>query len=235
MEAIILAGGKGTRLQSAVSDVPKPMADIGGVPFLKYQIEYLISKNVDRIILSVGYKFEKILSYFGDTYNETPIIYAIEEQALGTGGAIRFALSKALTDDVLIVNGDTYFEIDLERLLCVHKIRKSIFTIAITQVESSGRYGGIEVDTLGKVERFVPKELSGNLFINVGTYLINKKSFCESSPEGKFSLEDDYFPDMVKKGFIWTTSYLNHYFVDIGIPEDYFRAVSEIPFRKEKK
>ena len=113
MEAIVLAGGKGTRLQSVVFDLPKPMADINGKPFLAYQLDFLIENGIKRFVLSVGYKSEFIIQYFKNSYRNVPIEYAIETQPLGTGGAIKYALSKCISENVFVINGDTYLEVQM--------------------------------------------------------------------------------------------------------------------------
>ncbi len=229
MEAIILAGGKGTRLQSVVSDVPKPMADIAGRPFLSYQIDHLIRHGVSRLILSVGYKSESIIEYFQNSYKGVSIIYAIENQPLGTGGAIRFALSKCKTDNILVVNGDTFIDIDFNKIQFIHHHFSSAFTIATTQINSSGRYGGLSINNSCILNGFIPKEEQGFQFINAGVYLINKCSFMENTADRPFSLENDFLATKISTCKIHAVPYSDKYFIDIGIPEDYHKAIIELP------
>ena len=231
MEAIILAGGKGTRLQSVVSVVPKPMADIAGRPFLCYQIDHLIKHGVSRLILSVGYKSESIIEYFQNSYKGIPIIYAIENQPLGTGGAIRLALSKCETDNILVINGDTFIDIDFNKIQYLHHHFSSAFTIATIQINSSGRYGGLSINNKCILEGFVPRKEKGQYFINAGIYMINKRSFIEETIGEPFSLETDFLAVKIDTHKIHVVPYSNKYFIDIGIPEDYYQAIIDLPMR----
>ena len=123
-EAIILAGGFGTRLQGVVKDLPKPMAPVNDRPFLTYILDYLIEYQYNKVILSVGYLHEKIEEYFGNQYKTLEIDYAMELEPLGTGGGILFAMSKCVTDNVLVINGDTMFKVDLDAFERFHRERK---------------------------------------------------------------------------------------------------------------
>lgn len=229
-EAIILAGGRGTRLQSVVSDVPKPMADINGWPFLTYQIRYLAAQGIKRIILSVGYKHESIVSFFGDQFEGTPIVYMVEETPLGTGGGLRLALEASETDDVLVCNGDTFFEFRLEKLAFVHQQKASGFTFSVREIENDGRYGGLKIASDCRVEEFIPKNIISKTFINAGVYLVHKPFFMDNSREGQpFSLEDDFLALKLSTDKVFAVPFLNGRFLDIGIPEDYFRSQELIP------
>ena len=119
-EAVILAGGFGTRLQSVVADVPKPMAPVNGKPFLQYILDYCIKQGIERVVLSTGYKHEVIFSFFGTQYNTITIQYAHEQEPLGTGGGIQFALQKCIDENVVVLNGDTFFDVDLQALESQH-------------------------------------------------------------------------------------------------------------------
>jgi D-glycero-alpha-D-manno-heptose 1-phosphate guanylyltransferase len=127
MEAIILAGGLGTRLQEVVPDVPKPMAPVSGKPFLYHVLRWLGKFNIEKVIISAGYKSETIVSYFGDSFEGVPIEYAIEEKPLGTGGAMKFALSKTAGNEILIINGDTYFPVSLDKFCSFHTGNRCFF------------------------------------------------------------------------------------------------------------
>jgi D-glycero-alpha-D-manno-heptose 1-phosphate guanylyltransferase len=222
-EAIILAGGKGTRLQSVISDVPKPMAFVAGKPFLTYVLDNLIDQGIKKIILSVGYKANIIQDYFQNSYKQVPIEYVIESNPLGTGGAIKFALKATKSENILALNGDTIFRTAYQELFDFHYSSKAGFSMALRQIDSDGRYGGVKLDHSNIITGFTSKEITGNITINSGIYIIDKVFFEKNTPNGNFSIEDDFFthiPSSKKlKGII-----LDGYFIDIGIPEDYFKA-----------
>ena len=226
MEAIILAGGKGTRLRSVVSDIPKPMAPIGGKPFLSYILKYLKRWGISHIILSVGYKYEAIKDYFGDNYDGINISYCIEEYPLGTGGAIKKALSMANEDNVFIINGDTYFDADMNDLFDYHIKKKSDLTIAIKPIEKCERYGSVLVED-GRITGFTEKEYREKAFINAGVYIIKKSLLDNFILDEKFSIEDDFFSRYYKE-LNFFAQIQDKYFIDIGIPEDYEQAQKEL-------
>ncbi len=235
MEAIILAGGKGTRLQSVVSDVPKPMAPIGQKPFLYYQMKYLIGRGITKIILSVGYKSEVILNYFGSTFEGIPLEYVVETSPLGTGGGVRLALSAAESEQILVCNGDTFFEFGLSKLRFVHSSCGSLLTFAIKEIDNDGRYGGMQINQQAAVQGFTPKNITGKTFINAGIYLIDKQRFLDHTPaETTFSLEDDFLAVKVHEGNFYASPFNDSNFIDIGIPSDYERGQSLIPQWSQK-
>jgi D-glycero-alpha-D-manno-heptose 1-phosphate guanylyltransferase len=216
IEAVILAGGFGTRLSHIVKDIPKPMADVGGKPFLEYIILYLIRKGVDRIILAVGYKHESIASYFGDKYNGIPIVYSIEDIPLGTGGAIKKAASVCEAKNFFIINGDTYFNVDLMKM--------KPMSIACKPMRNFDRYGNVLIDENSKIIAFEEKRFVESGYINGGVYLCDKSLFDNVS-DNVFSFEKDI---LEKNAGIFSAFISDTYFIDIGIPEDYYRAKAEI-------
>lgn len=222
-EAIILAGGLGTRLRSIVKDVPKPMADINGKPFLEYIFHYLKYFNITKIILAVGYKADIIKNHFGNNFNGISIIYSEEKELLGTGGAIKQAIKFSEGNDVLILNGDTFFDVDLNKAYQFHKQKHSNLTILLKQMIDVQRYGIIEIDENNKIKRFLEKYQRDNGYINGGIYLLNKKIFLSLDLPVKFSFEKDFLEKYYQLsdfyGFI-----SDSYFIDIGVPEDYERA-----------
>ena len=226
MEAIVLAGGFGTRLQSVVSDVPKPMAEVQNKPFLEHILLYLQKNGINRVILSVGYKHEIIKDYFKHSFSGMEIDYVIEDEPLGTGGAIFEALSSLKKDPVFIVNGDTFFNIDLKILLTQHIQCQSDLTLSLKPMEKFDRYGSVEVDQNFKVTDFKEKEfvLKGN--INGGIYVLNKNIFKPFKLSKQFSFEE-FMQDHINDLNI-NASIFNTYFIDIGIPEDYQKAQSEL-------
>lgn len=222
-EAIILAGGKGTRLQSIVSDVPKPMANVGNCPFLTYLLNQLFEAKINRVVISIGYKADAIISFFGDKYKTIDIVYAQEKNPLGTGGGIRFALTFCKTSSILILNGDTYFGINFTKLELFSDYYSAPFVMALRQINNDGRFGGVKIDEHLTIKEFLPKNLEGICLINAGIYLINKNWFIENSPTDSFSIEEHFFLQQQSyPGFKGVPC--NGYFIDIGIPKDFHKA-----------
>lgn len=228
MEAIILAGGFGTRLQHVISDVPKPMAPINEVPFLKYIFDQLLEYKVKKIILAVGYKSEIIMNYFGDRYKEIEIIYSKEETPLFTGGAIKKALDFCENKNIFIINGDTYFGINLKHMFNFHIKNKSDLTIAIKEMNDFDRYGTVELEK-EQIIKFNEKEPRSTGYINGGIYVLNKDILNDFKLE-KFSFEQDFMEKSVSEIFI-NGFKSNDYFIDIGIPDDYYKAQKDLPKR----
>ena len=183
LEAIILAGGFGTRLKSVVKDIPKPMAKINNRPFLELILQYLKKHNFKRVVLSVGYKWEIIKNYFGDNFQGIELIYNIENEPLGTGGAVKSSLDLINSDEVFILNGDTIFEIPLTEMKLFDN---SKITIAVKKMENFDRYGIVVFEDNSVVE-FKEKSFRKNGFINGGIYLIRKNIFDDFNLPKKFS------------------------------------------------
>lgn len=222
-EAIILAGGMGSRLKSVVADLPKPMAPVNGKPFLSYLLRYLASQQIDRFILSVGYRHAVITDYFGDHYQSIPIDYVIEEEPLGTGGAISLAMETCQSKNIFILNGDTFFPVDLDRLRAEHLRFRAEVTLALKKIKKADRYGTIGLDETGRVTSFHEKASQAEALINGGIYLLNKVKFGKRTFSKHFSFEQDYLAQVVREqgiaGYIF-----DNYFIDIGIPESYRQA-----------
>lgn len=220
IEAIILAGGLGTRLREAVSDVPKSMAPINGKPFLAYLLENLAKNGVQKVILAVGYKYENIIEYFGSSFNEMSLVYSIEDIPLGTGGAVKKALELTTQDHVYVLNGDTFFEFDI-RSLETHWSSAKSSVIVGAQTQDTSRYGNILVDSNSKkIYGFSEKGKSGPGIINAGCYLISVEDFKKSNFKDSFSIESDYFPQAIKMYDIHCVE-ISKYFIDIGTPTSY--------------
>jgi len=221
MDAVVLAGGFGTRLAHIVSDVPKPMAPVCGKPFLEYVLEYLKNNGIDRVILAVGYKEDVIRSYFGSSFSGMNILYSSEDKPLFTGGAIRKALSLAEEGPVFILNGDTYFDVDLKAMLVFHLEKNASLTIAAKKMTDFDRYGTIESEN-GRITAFLEKRPTGEGEINGGVYLMDKH-LLDSVDREAFSFEKDVME--TKVGVLPMYAFASDgYFIDIGIPEDYYRA-----------
>ncbi len=227
-DIIILAGGFGTRLQSIVKDVPKPMAPIADRPFLKWLLEYLAPYNPSQFILSTGYKHEVIEDYFGNNFQDIPIVYSIETEPLGTGGAIKKAMTFVNTDNALVLNGDTFFGINHSDLFAFHLQQNSIFTMALKPMETPTRYGTVTCFE-NRILQFNEKDencIYG--LINTGVYLLSKNVTGHFPLDEKFSFEKDFLE--LKTDSINMLGYSSEsYFIDIGIPEDFQKANNEFP------
>jgi D-glycero-alpha-D-manno-heptose 1-phosphate guanylyltransferase len=225
MEVIILAGGLGSRLSGVVNNVPKPMAPVDGVPFLEYIFEYLGRYSVDKVILSVGYKWEDIYEYFGDSFKNLNIVYSVESTPLGTGGAIMSAMNYSSEECVFIVNGDTYFDINLDKLN--HAMNgSSEIVIALKKMTDFDRYGCIEIDGNDIVTAFSEKEYRKFGYINGGIYLVRSDIFEKTNLPSKFSFEEFMIKNL--QDIEINSVVFNDYFIDIGVPEDYRIAQREL-------
>lgn len=222
MEAIILAGGLGSRLRSVVHDVPKPMADVNGKPFLEYLLQWMSAYPFKRLVLAVGYKHEAISDYFGDNFNGIELVYAIEESPLGTGGAVAFALKQITDKQSFIINADTYFPIDLQAMWDFHNATDSRFTIALKKMLDFDRYGTVILEG-ENVTHFNEKMPCKEGLINGGIYLVQSNILNNTNLPKVFSLEKEVLELDAKKGLIKGKVFDNE-FIDIGIPEDYFRV-----------
>jgi len=227
VEAIVLAGGFGTRLQPVVSDIPKSMAPVNGRPFLTYLFDYLISQQVKSVVLSVGYKSDAIIKCFGDSYRSLPIQYAVETEPLGTGGGIRLALWKVKGLRALVMNGDSLFRIDYQSLLDFHLKKNADATLALRKLDHTGRYGRVTLNRNRRITGFQEKGLSEEPgYINGGVYVIDKYFIMEPEFRGKFSIEKDCFERYYPHSRFYGMP-ANGYFLDIGIPDDFQKAQDE--------
>lgn len=225
-EAIILAGGFGTRLSHVVSDVPKPMAPVYGKPFLTYLLDRLIDADIRRVILATGYKHECIESYFGPSYRGTEIVYSQETTPLFTGGAIRKAAEQIQSEDFVVLNGDTLFDIDFAKLYDFHTKHNAKLSIALRQVADTSRYGSVTCTNDHIVSFSEKAESVGAGDINGGIYMINRSWLFNQDLPSKFSFEKELMQPMAGDPSFYGLSF-NTYFIDIGVPEDYYRAQEE--------
>ena len=219
IDVVILAGGFGTRLKSVSGDTPKPMVDIKGLPFLYRLMQYLEAQGANRIVLSLHYKAEAIIAMvLKDSPVGCEIDFVVEEEPLGTGGAIKRACNKVNSDSFIVLNGDTYCELDYNAF--IDASRDSDIQISGVEVQDVSRYGSLDIDKERNVIEIVEKGRSGPGVINSGTYFIRKECISNFSME-KFSFESDFLPSFegVFKAFV-----SEPYFIDIGVPEDYYRA-----------
>lgn len=227
MEAIVLAGGFGTRLQPVVGDRPKPMALVRGRPFLEYLFDHLLLHGVARTVLSVGYRHEAIMDHFGNRYREMEIDYSVETEPLGTGGGIRLAMWKVSGLHALVLNGDSLLRADYREMMEFHLKKKADATLALRRLPDTARYGRVTLDRTRRIKGFVEKgSESGPGLINAGVYIICKYLLMEPDFRGKFSIEKDCFGRLYNEVRLYGWP-AGGYFLDIGIPEDYEKAQDE--------
>jgi D-glycero-alpha-D-manno-heptose 1-phosphate guanylyltransferase len=227
-EAVILAGGFGTRLQSVVTDVPKPMAKISNLPFLSYLLEQLFKYNFEKVVLAVGYRYEVIESYFGNSYKNIRLEYSIEKEPLGTGGAIAAAAGKIKTEYFFVLNGDTFFEVDLNGMEEKYLKGTPGLMVALKPKINFNRYGAVVTEG-EKIISFNEKKFCRKGLINGGIYIMNRDWLNEKAVSKIFSFEKDILEKVVCTDQI-TYFISDGYFIDIGIPEDYIRAFGELPY-----
>jgi len=227
MEAIILAGGLGTRLRSRLNDRPKAMALIESRPFLEILFDRLIRSKCDRIILSVGHLRDIIMRHFGSSYRGVPIEYVIEEAPLGTGGAIRLCLPHAFGLDVVVLNGDTFLDTDYQAIFAAHLAEMAVLTMAVTPVPDVSRYGGVILNE-GRIAAFSEKGSQGPGWINSGVYVLRRDFPWPDHLQPRFSFEQE----VLQPYRLEIQPFLcEGFFLDIGIPEDLDRAQVELKGR----
>lgn len=226
IEAIVLAGGLGTRLREVVSDIPKPMVLVNNQPFLNYILNLLEQYNIRTVILAIGYLHEKIERYYGNSYRNMKLVYSIENEPLGTGGGIKLALEKATTRDVLILNGDTFFDVNLSQMLARYQQLQPDMIMALKPMKDIWRYGVVKVKD-NRVVSFEDRKQVPYGYINGGVYIARNSLFDSYPLPAKFSFEADFLKKFVSSlniaAFISDT-----FFIDIGIPEDLNKAQIEM-------
>lgn len=233
MEAIILAGGLGTRLRSVIGEaLPKCMAPVAGQPFLHHLFRYLGGEGCTRIILSLGHGHQHILDWIekeSPTYLD--VAHVIEQEPLGTGGGIRLAMGAARDERVFVLNGDTAFDVRLPLLKSFAEEQGTEAALALKSMRDFERYGTVEVEEgTGRILRFAEKQPCAHGLINGGVYCIHRDQFLARALPQKFSFEKDYLEAFVEEGrFFGYAS--DGYFIDIGIPEDYARAQTDFAAR----
>jgi D-glycero-alpha-D-manno-heptose 1-phosphate guanylyltransferase len=222
-EAIVLAGGLGTRLREAVPDLPKCMAPVNGKPFLHYLLSYFQDQGIERFLLSVGYKHESVTDYFANVSHDFDLTYVLENEPLGTGGAIQLAMPKVIDNDVLVLNGDTFFKIDLDSFSTFHTTTDAESSLALKPMEQFDRYGVVQTGSDHRISSFREKQPYEKGSINGGVYAVDKSRFLDRHLPEKFSMEKDYFEAIVHEGCLYGQEQ-DRYFIDIGIPSDYSRV-----------
>ena len=221
MEAIVLAGGFGTRLRQAVADVPKPMAPVAGRPFLEIVLNSLAQKGFTRVILSLGFMAEKISDYFGTRFVGLDLAYVVEGEPLGTGGATRLAVEACTQNHVFVFNGDTYLDLEVQSLEQQWQANRNPIVVG-RQVPDTTRYGRLLVDG-GRITSFAEKGIAGPGLINAGCYVLATDALARFPVNYPFSFETNYFVPEVARTTVEVFE-TEGVFIDIGIPEDYVRA-----------
>ena len=227
----MLAGGLGTRLKSVVPDLPKPMAPVSGRPFLEILLTLLSRKGFSRVILSLGFMADRVVSYFGTRFGSMELAYEIESSPLGTGGALKRALLSCREDHVFVFNGDTFLDVEIEQVQKLWVAHGDPIVVVVS-VPDTARYGRVTLsDDL--VVGFEEKGATGQGFINAGCYALPVGIFSDADVGQCFSLESDFLKAAVhKRPFRAFVS--SHEFIDIGVPEDYLRAQRELGERLPK-
>ena len=232
MKAILLAGGKGTRLRPLTIHTPKPIVPIFNRPFLHYQIDLLKQvPEIDEVILSLNYQPRRIEEMFGDGADlGIKIRYVVEPAPLGTAGAVKYA-GDSLTESVVVFNGDVLTEIDLGAVIRLHRERRARATIVLTPVDNPTAYGLVETDADGNIRRFLekpkPEEITTN-HINAGIYILEPDTFDRIPSDVAWSIERSYFPSLIERNETFVAYIYNGYWIDIGTPEKYTQVHRDI-------
>jgi NDP-sugar pyrophosphorylase family protein len=232
MKAILLAGGKGTRLRPLTVHTPKPIVPIFNRPFLYYQIDQLRQvPEIDEAILSLNYQPRRIEEIFGDGEGlGMKLRYVVEPIPLGTAGAVRYA-GDSLTESVVVFNGDVLTQVDLRAVLALHRERKAKATIVLTPVENPRAYGLVETDATGNIRRFLEKpgedEITCNT-INAGIYILEPDTFDRIPKDTAWSIERSFFPSLIERGETFVAYVYDGYWIDIGTPAKYLQVHRDI-------
>lgn len=228
MNAIVLAGGFGTRLRSVVQDVPKPMAPIAGKPFLEHLLQQAMGYGVRHFVLATGYKSELIEQHFGKIYHHATLAYSVEDEPLGTGGAIWKAMQTLSPDEpVFVLNGDTMFKADLNLMREAYFKYAADMVVALKPMRDFDRYGTVNIDNQGRIQAFEEKSYRPYGLINGGIYYLRPDAIAPYIESAKFSFEqailESHTQHLQMQGYVEDA-----YFIDIGIPEDYALANVEL-------
>lgn len=229
-DVVILAGGLGTRLRSVVSDVPKCMAPVGGHPFLDWILRWTERFEVNHIILSLGYMSHVVIEWIESERhsNSVPIDWVIEDSPLGTGGGIRLAMSKVCCERTVVLNGDTFFDVDLNALCAFSRKSGSPITVALKPMTSFDRYGSVTIDLNNRITSFNEKRYCEIGLINGGIYCIDSSCDLLTDKPVKFSFEKEILEPLSEEGVL-SGFVCDGTFIDIGIPEDWASAQTLIP------
>jgi len=229
-DAFILCGGLGTRLRESIGETQKVITEVDGIPFLDYILKQLDSQGVGRVILGLGFKAETLEEHYSEHPFQFELAFSKEEELLGTGGAIKHACTKIQSDPFLVLNGDSYCEVDFEALIEFHKSKEAALSIVVSKVKDGRDFGGIRLDKSNRIAEFKEKdEGSTEFFVNAGIYCLNQKVFDMMPTEQKFSIETDIFQKQIIKDLYGFR--IEGGFLDIGTPDRLEQA--KTTFKKE--
>jgi len=228
MKAILLAGGKGTRLRPLTIHTPKPIVPIFNRPFLHYQLDLLKQvSEIDEVILSLNYQPRRIEEIFGDGGDSgLGIKYVVEPAPLGTAGAVRYA-GDQLRESVVVFNGDVLTEVDLAAVIALHRDRRAKATIVLTPVDNPTAYGLVETDADSNIRRFLEKPKPDEITcdtINAGIYVLEPDTFDRIPKDTPWSIERSFFPSLIERGESFVAYVYRGYWIDIGTPEKYMQV-----------
>lgn len=226
-EAVVLAGGLGTRLKTVVPDLPKSLAPVSGKPFLAHLLDSVKKQGIKKFIFALGYKSEQIEQFVKEYLSAGTYSFSLEEEPLGTGGAIYKACHQVSSPNVIVLNADTYFGVSFSNLAIIHELRKAECTLALKPMKAFDRYGAVEIEKQ-VIVGFSEKKYHRDGLINGGVYALSAASFLQKSFPAVFSFEKDYLEKYYRDGQILGLV-SDAYFIDIGMPEDYERAQVEMP------
>ncbi len=230
--ALVLAGGLGTRLRSVVSELPKPMAPVRGRPFLEHLLDYWIYQGVDHFVLSVGYLHEIIIDHMGGNYKGVKIDYVVEEAPLGTGGGLLLGAQKIGHDKpFLVLNGDTYFAVNLKKLIAFSNSNNTDWCFSLFTASETGRYMGMDISTQGVITSLKSTTAQGGRLANGGVYWFHPRALHQIGflPGDKCSLEEDIFRAAFALRQRMMGIEFSGFFIDIGVPMDYHLASKLLP------
>ncbi|HLO82939.1 MAG TPA: sugar phosphate nucleotidyltransferase [Chitinophagaceae bacterium] len=226
-ELMILAGGSGTRIRNLIPGLPKILAPVGNRPFIDYLIRYYTLQGIDRFVFCLGELSELVMNHLEKHYPEIEKIYVSEDHSLGTGGAIKNGLAQCRDNTVLVINGDTYYAIQTEKAAAFHHMCGAECTMILKPMDEVSRYGNVELNGDYSIKAFSEKGKSGPGLINGGAYLLNRRLFLENEYPASFSFEKLYLEQGIGGRRIFGVKQ-DGFFIDIGTPEDYERAQTEI-------
>jgi D-glycero-alpha-D-manno-heptose 1-phosphate guanylyltransferase len=220
----ILAGGLGTRLRSVIGAHQKAAAQVGGRPFLTRLFDQLILSSFRQVVLLTGYQAAEVHETLGESYGELELVYSAEQHRLGTGGAVRHALPMLMHQTVLLLNGDTFCDVDISAFCAFHRRMKAEVSVVVSKVKDTSMFGHVKFTTAGRIQRFQEKgPVGGPGYVNAGVYLIERRLFEELAFESFLSLERELFPGWVERGCVFGFRHDGAFF-DIGTEQSYKAA-----------
>jgi D-glycero-alpha-D-manno-heptose 1-phosphate guanylyltransferase len=226
VKAVVLCGGLGTRLGELTRETPKPLLDVAGCPFLHHVLGKLAAAGITDVTLATSFQWQKIARVYGSAWKGLQIRYSVEAEPLGTGGAVRQAMSQAQAGEALVLNGDTLFDMDLNALVTFGVQRNAQVAVAVRRVPDVSRYGAVRIDKDGRMVQFGEKRQQGAGLINAGLYVVKADVF-QGIDAARFSFENDVLATGIDHLRLYAME-ANGYFIDIGVREDLARAARDL-------